>query len=481
MRPFEEVLVFFDSVAEAVDVYRAIENSRKPLRIASHTPNVSYWHEEKPRNYERESSTDSLPSDEVSHGRNGDESRKEPEWTKTMTIYGLPPDFKASFEIEGLIHHILGLPHHIRPISRIDISESPDPAHSQATVVFTEQIHLLELLNRTYGQVVFRGFPLALVCSMPPVTSEEQPTDPNATTDTAGQPNNVYPPFAHHPPHMQPPLGPNSDTYHHMSHPFPQLWNTPHGNINNDETNSHRHLESSMDVDESQSHEANSQHAHTSEEVPHTDTAPLRTGPVEFSFKAQIPSSTPKTSLQLSSSSKLLPTSALSQTSASSRLVPTKPNVRSGRHFVNIPSDRPARATLPMHTEKDLPFIRGNICLLCRSQLPSIEATQRHVKESQQHFARLAQLLERHDIASARYDWISLETEYIPHNPKKRSREEETEDFTLDDNLPSMGASTPVAEDSNYTHSESSSNLGMKMLQRMGYTGGAFGRSRPTT
>lgn len=389
-----------------------------------------------------------------------------------MTIYGLPGDFKASFEIEGLIQHILGLPPMVRPIARIELEVTDDEAHAIANLVFTEHIHLAVLMGRTLGQVVFRGFPLTLVPASPPlIVSSARPRADDATTS-----DDTFTPLL---PQQPPPYGflpplstePNAFTW---NHPTTRAGDTHQLNDENNMPSS-----ASMDVDTPHRLQNDTSGPEEEKTALTKETLPVRTGPVEFSLKASAPSAAPKTSLNISSSSKLLPTSQLS-TSSAIRPAPAKSVARGGRHFVNIPSDRPARATLPVHCSADLPFTRGTICLLCRLQFASIEDVKRHVKESSHHESQLSSLLLKHNISRSDFDLqAAISSESKLPNAKKRQREQESEEIDLDDDLPSMapsGAKDLQADPSEGTHSASSANVGMKMLQRMGYTGGAFGR-----
>lgn len=390
-----------------------------------------------------------------------------------MAIYGLPSDFKASFEIEGLIQHILGLPPVVRPIARIELEVSEDESHTIAKLDFTEHIHLAVLMGRTFGQVVFRGFPLTLVPAMPPLSEELGHAHVEDGEQSHDEKIAQHPhPYGLHP--------------HHAVDPNAFMWNTPLTSTDDAHQLDNQHIKcsnASMEIDDSHPLQDGSGD-HGEEDLPSKkESAPIRTGPVEFSLKATAPPVAPKTTLNLSSSSKLLPTSQLNAPS-NARPAQAKVVARGGRHFINKPSDRPARATLPVHSSSDLPFTRGNICLLCRAQFASTEAIKLHVKDSSLHETQLSLLLQKHGISRADFELQSSNASTNPQqNLKKRQREPEDDSIDLDDELPSMAPSMavdPPNTSSESTHSASSANVGMKMLQRMGYTGGSFGRAAPS-
>lgn len=476
-RPTEDIFVYFDSVPSAVNVYRAIQKSRRPLRISSVEPTIRYWYEDKPRKLEREEAPIDRPSLD--------------DWRLNLAILGLPSDFKASFEIEGLITHILGLPPHTRPIARIILEEDKDHDQTIAKITMTEHLHLVELMNRTFGHVVLRGFHLILAPAIPPQDKEDSIND-----EAIGQHSNALPStnegaiLSSHS-LINPTVQHGFNSGHHEYHWFgsgadhSNMALDPNENVNQLEENTSQCLPqstSTMEVDRVEEGESDLNHGILSNQGGEKEPVPQRTGPVEFSLKSSVAPSIPKTSLHAPSSSKLLPTTLFNPTTEPNKTVSTKPNARGNRHFVNIPSDRPARATLPAHASNDLYFTRGTICLLCRSQFSSKEAINRHVKESKLHASFLATLLAKHGIDMDEiYSSTTEISESPPPNFKKRQRVPD-EDYNLDDDdLPPLSSEMPTTHknsESESTHSVSSSNVGMKMLQKIGYTGGALGKAK---
>lgn len=437
--PTDAVIVEYDSVTSCRKVLDSIERMPVPFKIQGRKPTLQYYHQREKQKHRPQ------PEEETPTPVLEDIQDLE------LHVHGLPSDYQSKFELESMICHILGAAHSSAIIRSVSLDTTINPPHTVAIIVFTDEIYRRELLRRTGGQIVLRGFPLLLLIplpSQPPVLFEETPFIPLPWPEP-----------------VEMPQMPSQMEF------FPQAENDSSAPIL---TCDHQELE-------------NNEESH-SEAVPQV---PIQMGPIEFSLKpTSAPSSKPRSLLISAPQSKLAVSSTektigLTQTQANPMVAPT----RGGRHFINIPAEKPARAELPPSRPEDPPFTRANICLLCRALFNSLEHIKRHVAQSPQHASKLEQFLEKHQVSSFS---SSLSNIKDGTNIKKRPRnqmdydKDMEEEYQLDDELPPLNAPPRLMshppmgsyEDRSGlspSNGSSSANVGMKLMQKIGYNGGKLG------
>jgi hypothetical protein len=481
--PTEEVLVNYESIPAAAEVFNNIASMRKPFQIGSIQPLIRYYHDVEPS---KAMTTDFVQDDPRSSPHRSPDALKDDWNDATLHIHGLPWNYRSTYEIEGLIVHILGgIPSSVA-IAEISFEDDHVASAAICTVRFSDHVHMVELIRRTLGQIVLRGFPLTLFPMKSPHSSHEGVHHIDAVTSTfdmslvSDQPtiDVVYKEPISLPPH---PAAPHDHQY---------MFHHPTGSIIDITSGLHFRIDMGCFIDEygtpldfghprvlcisppePSAQESSSPLNLTNESVSETPITSIRTGPIEFSLKNSVPPSKPKTNLVPSSLSNLMASSNVKQASHTSPSPMSAPT-RGGRHFINIPAESSTYASLPPHSNSDLPFTRGNICILCRAQFKSIEHIKRHVKESSTHSSKLALMIEEYNISlpQTRHK-VPRELDFVVPNPKKRPRDS-GDDLDLEDSLPPLG---PPSMDIQSLPT-SISNKGMQMLQKLGYQGGKLGK-----
>ncbi|XP_049847953.1 RNA-binding protein 5-like isoform X2 [Schistocerca gregaria] len=223
-----------------------------------------------------------------------------------------------------------------------------------------------------------------------------------------------------------------------------------------------------------------------------SESSKTLSAPVSFNLKVMLSSkpifSTPKVAAIFSKNRDPLITSKSSRPPSPPRRY--FPSTASRSSAVAPPQQAPPPATAspvqqqPIHT-------KGTICLICKRQLNSMELLERHIKESELHKKNLAALQPSNlEPVSAK-----AESETYQHNTSKRSRESinsytqkskanvsdaysdanDEEHIQLEE--PHLLRTTPLLPE----EPKENFSIGLRMMQKMGYTGGGLGKRESGT
>lgn len=484
-RPLEKVFVDYVSVASAASCFDTIRKSHRTFQVDSFQPQIEFYHPpERPRSptHKESSSQAHVPLDSP---------RSDSNWMLSLDVMGLPQDFQSKFEIEGLIGHILGAAHPSLVLRSIDLSPDPNTPSTIAHLIFTEHIHLAELMNRTFGAVVLRGYHLTLVPRQPPesIVEEGEEMIGNAQQIAIPTLDVLYQVPIRVPPHPMAPVDHNY-VFHRESGSILDLTSGLFF---------HPHLRCFIDLEgrtvpfddprvlclltpESNPPESSTTDAlqPSSEQEKPADTSTVLRGPIEFVLKSTSQSGNKQKQSSLLQASTTTQSKLAIPTITTSEANPMQAPTRGGRLFVNIPHERPARASVP-HSSTDLPFTRcGDICLLCRAKFASIARLQEHIKTSANHAHQLRMILDKFGLSPEDLDdGVTGEAQNTKKRPRSAQEKEDErgQEDELDDGLPALVVPPSPMNAQEEPTPTSNANIGMKLMQKIGYQGGKLGRN----